>query len=679
MALTSFDRQVFGKLLEQFQPQPEVDVFGKLEYEPTPKQAEFHAATEFSVLFGGSAGGGKSRAVTAHALRECVRYPGIRIGAFRRTYGELKESLLAELSQLGFGQTLGAKWNGTEYELRFPNGSLIMFRYAENMQDATRRQGGQYQLLIFDEVTLMSPDVVKFLESRLRSGRRDLPVLGVRATANPGGVGHGAVRDRFIDPTEYGTKVVHDVRGRTVRFIPSKLSDNPHVNAEYAMDLMALDGPQRAAFLDGNWDAFAGAMFPELKRDRHVVDPIELPKSWKRYNGIDWGFAAPWAVLWAAVDEDGRIWIYREIYERKVGESDQARRILDAESDTEHVSVRFADDAMWATRGDAKPIADVYADHGVNLTKAGKGAGSRVQGWQRWHTYLAEAPACPHHRSLGWDTCPKLHMFSTCPETFKELRDLPHAITGDPEDADPRAPDHLGDAGRYLLTNLENPPVADLFRPLGWRYFQPVDTGLPGRVNCGGNVVTLAEGWTYTTVHRPTSEDAATDWAVAAVWCQAITGDLLLLDVVRHRLGDASVVDLLTPLLHSHAVDSTFVPRKQLSDALRADAARAGLGVTPLEVESDLLARALPAAARQASGRVWLKAGAPWVAEFVAECRTFPHGRHFGSVEVLAAAVHVQTTRWQPPPPPSALRPARQPDPFAALGAGNIDLMRTPM
>ena len=39
-----------------------VDVFAALGYVPTPKQAEFHAATEFSVLFGGSAGGGKSRA-----------------------------------------------------------------------------------------------------------------------------------------------------------------------------------------------------------------------------------------------------------------------------------------------------------------------------------------------------------------------------------------------------------------------------------------------------------------------------------------------------------------------------------------------------------------------------------------------------------------------------------------
>jgi len=70
-----------------------------------------------------------------------MRYPGIRVGAFRRTYPELKESLLAELADLAYASALGAVWNGTEYELRFPNGSLIMFRYAETIKDATRRQG----------------------------------------------------------------------------------------------------------------------------------------------------------------------------------------------------------------------------------------------------------------------------------------------------------------------------------------------------------------------------------------------------------------------------------------------------------------------------------------------------------------------------------------------------------
>lgn len=445
----------FAAVLADRLDPPDPDVFGKLGYVPTPKQAEFHAATEHSVLFGGSSGGGKSRALTAEAIRACIRYPGLRVGAFRRSYPELRESLLAELAKLEYAAPLGARWNGTEHELRFPGGSLIMFRYAETLADATRRQGGEYQLLVLDELTLFGAEVVTFLESRVRSGRADLPVLGVRASANPGGPGHGAVKARYIKPTGYGEKVVTDERSRTVRFIPSKLSDNPHMNPEYASDLLALSGQMREAFLEGNWDVFAGQMFPELSRDRHVVPPFEPPQSWRRYVGVDWGFTNPWAVGWFAVDEDGRVWLYREIYETGVGEAEQARRILAAEAEGERIEARYADDAMWATRGEAKPISTVYAENGCRLTPAGKGPGSRVAGWQRLHSYLGEAPACPHHRGMGWPTCPMLHVLSTCPRWFDELSQLPHAVTGNPEDSNPKAADHLGDMTRYVLLNID--------------------------------------------------------------------------------------------------------------------------------------------------------------------------------------------------------------------------------
>jgi hypothetical protein len=462
------------------------EIFAALDYVPTPRQAEFHAATEFDVLFGGALGGGKTVALLAHAIRACVQYPGIRVGAFRRTFGELRESLLAELAQRGYAAGLGAIWNGSEYELRFPSGSVIMFRYAESIKDATRRQGGQYQMLVFDERTLTPPDVVAFLESRLRSGRAEVPVLGIRSSANPGGPGHGAVKGRYIKPTAYGERVYSDERGRTVRFIPSRLADNPHVNPEYAADLKGLPEKLRTAFLDGNWDIFAGAMFGELSRDRHIIQPIALPDSWQRVNGIDWGYAKPWAVLWAAVDPDSRVWIYREIYRTQVGEADQAKAILAAETPGEDVAARYADDSMWAVLGDAKPIAETYADNGVYLTKAGKGSGSRIAGWQRVHSFLADAPACPHHRAQGWETCPNLHIFSTCENLFRELADLPHATTGDPEDADTTADDHAADSLRYLLINIGGGPDF------------PVIGGLPAE-GIGAEVLELKGTWALRT------------------------------------------------------------------------------------------------------------------------------------------------------------------------------------
>lgn len=455
MSLSAVDLAAWDAALAALDPPPR-DVFAEIGYVPTEKQAVFHSATEHDLLFGGSLGGGKSRAIMAEAIRAAVLHPGIRIGAFRRTYGELKESLVPELAAMEFGAAVGGKWNGTEYELRFANGSTIFLRYAETVVDATRRQGGQYQLLLFDERTLTPPDVCTYLETRLRSGRADLPVLGVKSTANPGGPGHGAVKARYIDATNYGADVYTDAAGQTVRFIPSSMVDNPHLDKGYAQRLTALDGTMRKAFLEGNWDVFSGQAFGIWSRDRHVIEPITLPPGWARYIGVDWGFRAPWAVIWCAIDEDGRMWAYRELYATQVGEAEQARQILAAEAadPNEHVGLRFADDAMWATRGDAKSIADVYADNGVHLTRAGKMSGSRIVGGQRVRSYLADGPACFMHRQQGQETCAMFHAFSTLANLARTIPTLTYATTGNPEDVDTAGEDHLYDAWRYLATNV---------------------------------------------------------------------------------------------------------------------------------------------------------------------------------------------------------------------------------
>lgn len=428
-------------------------MFAILGYTPHSQQDEFHAATEDDVLYGGAAGGGKSVAIVMEGLRACARYPGMRVLLVRRTYDELAESVFPVLAKFGYGADLGATWNGTERELRFPNRSLFRFRYMENLADASRRQGGQYQLLLVDEATLMPPGVVDILKyERLRSDGT-VPVLGTRSTCNPGGPSHAQVKARYIDGTGHGQRISADEQGLTVRFVQAKSTDNPHLDDGYQRRLDAIPDPQRrAAMRDGDWDQFAGMMFPEWRHERHTVPPIALPASLKRFNGIDWGYTAPWCVLWGAQDEDGRVWVYREVYDTQVGEKAQAERILAAEASGEQVAERYADDAMWATRGDAKPIADVYAENGVHLTPAGKGG--RVQGWQRVHSYLAEAAACAHHRAQGWETCPLLHVFTTCTELIRTLPALPHAMTGDPEDADTKAEDHAPDTIRYMLINL---------------------------------------------------------------------------------------------------------------------------------------------------------------------------------------------------------------------------------
>lgn len=431
-------------------------------------------ATEDDILYGGAAGGGKTKWLVALGLRECDQHPLLRAGLFRRTYDELEEGPLAELAKFGYGEALGCRWDKTLHELWFPNRAVIRFRYLENLLDATRRQGGEYQLLLLDEVTLFAPGIVDVVRERVRTWAGGPPVIGTRSTSNPGGASHGAVRERYITPTAHGDHVHTDEQGHTVRFIGAKVGDNPFVDEGYKARLMAIPDPQRrAAMLDGSWDIFAGQVFSQWRHDRHVVDPFLLPESWTRYAGIDYGRAAPWCVLWAAVDEDRRVWVYRELYEIGVDESDQARRILAAEADGQSQAVgddgvrrqvpepfpyRVCDPAMAARASEAPSIMQRYAEVGCAVHAA---VNDRLAGWARIHSYLADGPACAMHRALGWDRCPLLHVFAGCANLIRTLPALPYDAHRT-EDADTHAEDHAPDALRYLLMALGGEPQYDV-------------------------------------------------------------------------------------------------------------------------------------------------------------------------------------------------------------------------
>lgn len=412
---------------------------------------------DLDVLYGGSAGGGKSWALFVYALRMCAKYPMLQAFWFRRTFPELEHSVLRMLQRIEYAKELGCVWNDGKKELRFPNRSVLTFAHAKNLAEATSLQSAEVNLLLLDERTTLNPEVVNMLYTRVRSGVAGVPCLGIRSATNPGGPGHGQVRLEYVEATDYGKNVLIDKYKRKRMFIQARVTDTPQLGEEYRLSLEGLPDDLRRAFLDGDWTVFSGQIFGELRRDRHVIEPQLLPESWRRYAGVDWGWSAPWAVVWGALDEDGRVWIYREVYESKVRESDQALRILQME-EGEDVSARFADDAMWAARGEAKAIADIYDENGCHLAKAGKGTGSRLAGFARIHSYLAEAPACRFHAALGWETCPKIHIFSNCDNLYREMENLPHATTGNVEDSDPTAADHAVDALRYLLVNIGNDP-----------------------------------------------------------------------------------------------------------------------------------------------------------------------------------------------------------------------------
>jgi hypothetical protein len=448
---------------------PDIDVFGLCGYTPDPAQQRFHAATEFDVGYGGIAGAGKSMALLMDGIKACVDHPGIKAGIFRRSYDELRESILEKvvLMQDPLREHFGARYRDSPPpELRFANGSFIVFRYAENMVDVTRRQGGEYQWVGIDERQQVGPGIAQYLRTRIRSGRVGLPELGIRSTFNPGDVGHADLKERYVDRTRMGAEVYHELdpetnepmrdpetgelTGRYIRFVRGERSS--HINRSYWNDLAADPDPvRRRQLAEGDWDAGGGLMFSETwRRSVHVVSPEQVPvpvgAAVVRGRGVDYGMSAPFCCLWGAKLTDDLVVVYRELYKAGLTPDEQAKLILASESPSERQGTTTAlDPACWTAYATAprrpgvppKSIAADYAAVGVSVVKA---QNDRIGGVRLVHDALR----------VRADGMPRLLVYDTCPNLIRQLGGLPRSKVN-PEDVDTHAEDHAYDALRYLL------------------------------------------------------------------------------------------------------------------------------------------------------------------------------------------------------------------------------------
>ena len=451
-------------------------------WRPQRQQAAFMARPEYEALYGGAAGGGKSDALVIEALRQ-VRIPHYKALILRKTYPQLAE--LIEKTMNYYPRAFPkARYNDSRHAWTFPSGAKILFGSMQYTKDRTKYQGQAYDYIAFDELTHFTWDEYSYLFSRNRPNGPGTRVY-IRATANPGGVGHGWVKDRFITAAPPMQTIWDAVKwrepdGRERKawrsriFVPARVFDNPALltnDPDYVARLASLPEADRKALLEGDWDSFSGQVFTEWRNDpahyddrrgSHVIRPFAVPQTWRIIRAMDWGYSKPFSVGWYAVDHDGRLYRIRELYgctgEPNVGVkwpvSRLAEEIRRIEHDDPNLTGRsiygVADPAIFQRDG-GESIAETMERAGVYFDR---GDHSRLPGKQQIHNRLA----------FDEKGVPMLYIFSTCRHMIRTLPALVYSQT-DVEDVDTAGEDHAYDELRYCaMLSPVNPPRRQMVR-----------------------------------------------------------------------------------------------------------------------------------------------------------------------------------------------------------------------
>lgn len=412
---------------------------------PNEKQIEFFESQAKYTAYGGARGGGKSWAMRTKLVLLALNYDGIQMLLLRRTLGELRENHLLPLLKMLDGT---ARYVASEKEFRFRNGSRLKLGYCDAENDVLQFQGQAYEVIGLEEATHFTEKQFLCLsESNRISGEMRQGGFKPRMyfTCNPGGVGHDWVKRLFVDRVYRGNEQPDEYR-----FIKSLVFDNGFLmknDPGYVKTLMNLPEARRKAMLYGDWDAFEGAFFPEFDIELHSCSEMQITREMVKFRALDYGLDMT-CCLWLAVTDDGRILVYRELYEPNLILSEAASRIIEMSPQDEAVRYTVASPDLWNRRQDSgKSGFDILSAAGVKgLIKADN---RRIAGWRVMREYLKKSPS----------GVPRLCISRRCKNLLRTLpllrfdeyeredaADTPHELT------------HAPEALRYALMSREPLP-----------------------------------------------------------------------------------------------------------------------------------------------------------------------------------------------------------------------------
>jgi hypothetical protein len=209
--------------------------------------------TTNEVLYGGSAGAGKSWLGCLWISTLCLQYPGIRCLIGRTVLQQLKlttlNTLFETLQSMGLRSGEHYVYNGQSNVITFTNKSEIVLKdlqFQPSDPNFDSLGGLELTAVFVDEAAQIGQLAYNILKSRMRF---KLDQYGLQPklllTCNPGQVW---LKKVFYIP------YVQETLPSNMAFVPALPLDNPHLPASYIEMLKSLPPAQRRRLLEGDWN-----------------------------------------------------------------------------------------------------------------------------------------------------------------------------------------------------------------------------------------------------------------------------------------------------------------------------------------------------------------------------------------------------------------------------------------
>jgi hypothetical protein len=469
-----------------------------------PKQTELLNVTDTGAAVwigeGGSRGGSKSDAGRKVVLLRALKYPNTTHLIFRRKSNDLQENHIDKI-KVDFPE-FNKGWNmSLPVTLRLPNGSKVIFGYAQHEKDIEDFMGKEYLTVFADEGNQMTEKMHTKLSTCVRySGIGPTPkyIIGF----NPGNVGHAFLKRIFFDgpkdhthykdnerPTDY--YFIHTFGWDNIEWSISPLATDGYTGncmgkhcgtcaycvyyswsdtarfkffverTDYGRKLNSLPQSLRVGHLLGQMDKFAGQYFTDIEHSTRSLRGMDIKPWHPRWISIDWGRAHDSAAYWHAQDGNTTK-TYREFIRSgtdSIRKSGGENATKDGSFGARALAQEIVDRSISHTMPDGtrvfEPIEAVYLSPDAYAKKTDENTvAEQINQVFRDNKWLVQCTSADNDRKGGWALMADMlehEDWIICADCTALISTLPMLTKDeeDPEDCVKFDGDDSADAARY--------------------------------------------------------------------------------------------------------------------------------------------------------------------------------------------------------------------------------------